>query len=512
MKGHSMHDVLTPAPDAAAQAFLATPLDALLRPGETGDGSAEALALFHAVARDVPAYRTLLTEQRIDPGSIKTAADFARLPLLDKQSYNRRFSLDELVLGGKLTRCDFFAVSSGSTGEPTFWPRAQADEFPVAVRFEQVFRDAFRAHEKRTLAVICFALGTWVGGMFTSSCMRHLSAKGYPVVTATPGNKIDEILRVVQRLAPQFEQTVLLGYPPFLKEVVDAGRSQGLDWSPFKVKLVMAGEVFSETWRDLVAERLGVDDPLRFGASIYGTADAGVLGQETPVSIAIRRFLAERPEAAQALFGDTRLPTLCQYDPTARYFESLPTDSGGASLAFSGWNGVPLVRYHIADRGGILSYDAMLAKMRDLGCDPVATVRSSGGPEPRRQPFVWVFGRTDFTVSFFGANVFPETISLGLEQPEIRTRVTGKFVMQVKEGLADDKPRLTVAVELANGASGDDAFGDAVSAAILAQLRRLNSEFANYVPAEFQKPLATLYPTGHPEYFPVGVKHRYSRK
>jgi phenylacetate-CoA ligase len=511
-----MHDVLTPAAEAAAQRFLATPLDALLQAGETSDGSREALELFHAVAGGVPAYRRLLAEQDIDPAAVTTPADFARLPLLDKKNYTRRFALDDLVLGGMLTRCDFFAVSSGSTGEPTFWPRAQADEFPVAVRFEQVFRDAFRVHEKRTLAIVCFALGTWVGGMFTSACMRHLSAKGYSVVTATPGNKIDEILRVVQRLSPQFEQTVLLGYPPFLKEVVDAGRSQGLDWAPFKVKLVMAGEVFSETWRDLVAERLGVADPLRSSASIYGTADAGVLGQETPVSIAIRRFLADRPEAAQVLFGETRLPTLCQYDPTARYFESLPVDGGGASLAFSGWNGVPLVRYHIADRGGILSYDGMLAKLRDLGCDPVAAVRESGngspGPEPRRQPFVWVFGRTDFTVSFFGANVFPETISLGLEQPEIRAHVTGKFVMQVKEGSADDKPRLTIAVELANGVTGDPALAESVGAAILAQLRRLNSEFANYVPAEIQSPLVTLYPTGHPEYFPVGVKHRYSRK
>jgi phenylacetate-CoA ligase len=502
-----MHDVMNSGAETEAQRFLKTPLDQLLQPGETGDGSQEALTLFRAVARDVPAYRSLLAEQGIDPASVKTAADLARLPLLDKKNYTRRFPLDDLVLGGKLTRCDFFAVSSGSTGEPTFWPRAQADEFPVAVRFEQVFHDAFRAHEKRTLAVVCFALGTWVGGMFTSACMRHLSAKGYPVVTATPGNKIDEILRVVQRLAPQFEQTVLLGYPPFLKEVVDAGRGQGLDWSPFNVKLVMAGEVFSETWRDLVAERLGGGDPLRCSASIYGTADAGVLGQETPVSIAIRRFLAERPEAAQAMFGDTRLPTLCQYDPTARYFESI-----GGSLAFSGWNGVPLVRYHIADRGSVLPYEAMLAKMRDLGCDPVAAVRSSGGPEPRRQHFVWVFGRTDFTVSFFGANVFPETISLGLEQPEVRARVTGKFVMQVKEGLVDDKPRLTIAVELAKDATSGDIFGESVANAILVQLRRLNSEFANYVPAEFQMPVISLYPTGHPDYFPVGVKHRYSRK
>jgi phenylacetate-CoA ligase len=84
--------------------------------------------------------------------------------------------------------------------------------------------------------------------------------------------------------------------------------------------------------------------------------------------------------------------------------------------------------------------------------------------------------------------------------------------MQVKEGLVDDKPRLTVVVELAKDAPADDRFAESVASTILAQLRRLNSEFSNYVPAEFQKPVVTLYPTGHPEYFPVGVKHRYSRK
>ena len=52
---------------------------------------------------------------------------------------------------------------------------------PVAVRFEQVFHDSFEADRRRTLAVVCFALGTWVGGMFTAACCRHLAAKGYPI-------------------------------------------------------------------------------------------------------------------------------------------------------------------------------------------------------------------------------------------------------------------------------------------------------------------------------------------
>jgi phenylacetate-CoA ligase len=46
---------------------------------------------------------------------------------------------------------------------------------------------------------------------------------------------------------------------------------------------------------------------------------------------------------------------------------------------------------------------------------------------------------------------------------------------------------------------------------IRAELRRLNSEFAHYVPAERQTPDVELRPADDPEFFPVGVKHRYTR-
>lgn len=482
--------------------FLTHSLDTLLAPGEAGDGFAEALRLLQRVAKEVPAYRTLLAEQGIEAAGIATRADFARLPLLDKGNYVKRFPLDALTSGGEMGRGDFFAVSSGSTGEPTFWPRSAADEYPIAARFEQVFRDTFQAHEKRTLAVVCFALGTWVGGMFTTFCLRALAEKGCKIMIATPGNKPDEILKNVQRLAPQFEQTVLLGYPPFLKEVIDAGIGAGIDWRSFNIRLVMAGEVFSETWRDLVAERAGYGGEINgFAASLYGTADAGVLAQETRLSVAIRRFLSTKPDLAKEIFGEERLPTLCQYDPTSRYFESID-----GTLAFSGDNGVPLIRYHIADRGGIMTCAAMLDRLAKAGFSPEA----AGVPVFRRQPFVWVFGRANFTISYFGANIFPETVSLGLEQEAVREFVTGKFVMEVKEGIGA-KPAFALAVELAHNRAAEAGLADRIGDSVLGVLRKLNSEFANYVPADLQRPIVTLYPQGHPDYFPVGVKHRYSR-
>ena len=489
----------------ALHTFLAMPLDRVLSEHAKSTPEDAALALFHSVAATVPAYRALLAEQDINPAAIRSFADFQALPLLTKQNYLHRHPLTDLCRDGALESCDMVAVSSGSTGEPTFWPRFIADEYAIATRFEQVFHDSFMADTRRTLAIVCFALGTWVGGMYTASCCRHLAAKGYPVTVITPGNNKEEIFRVVTALGPSFDQVALLGYPPFLKDVIDSGRARGIDWPRYNVKLVMAGEVFSEEWRALVGERMGGQSICFDSASLYGTADAGVLANETPLSICIRRFLAEQPDAARALFGESRLPTLAQYDPLSRFFE---THEG--TLLFTGDNGIPLIRYHIADTGGLIAYDAMVGFLAEHGFDPLAEL-GRGARGVRRLPFVYVFGRSHFTISYFGANIYPENVTVGLEQPTVKDWVTGKFVMESRED--DDRDRyLSIVVELAPGVAGDVEKQQAIGESIQAQLRRLNSEFANYTPPEYQLPQITLLPAGDPEYFPVGVKHRYTRK
>ncbi|MBW4592803.1 MAG: phenylacetate--CoA ligase family protein [Brasilonema angustatum HA4187-MV1] len=486
--------------------FLQTPLDTLLQQHINTDTSAAALALFHDMAASVPAYKNFLANHAVNPDEYQTLEDFQRLPQLVKENYLQRYPLSELCRNGQLETCDMIAVSSGSTGKPTFWPRFFADEMQIATRFEQVFHDSFHADTRRTLAVICFTLGSWVGGMYTTNCCRYLASKGYPITLVTPGNNKEEIFRVLQELGSAFEQVVLLGYPPFLKDIIDTGIARGIEWQRYQIKLVMAGEVFSEEWRSLVAQRVGSQHCCYDSVSLYGTADAGVLGNETPLSICIRRFLAQNPEAARALFGESRLPTLVQYDPISRFFEVI-----NGTLIFSGNNGIPLVRYNILDTGGIISYDAMLQFLAKWGFNPVAEIQQMGGRGVRALPFVYIFGRSNFTVSYFGANIYPENVTVGLEQPVIREWVTGKFVLQVQED-ADKNRFLSVVVELAPRMEESEEKKEAIASSILTQLQRLNSEFANYVPPEYQMPRVALAPTGDPEYFPVGVKHRYTRK
>lgn len=122
-----------------------------------------------------------------------------------------------------------------------------------------------------------------------------------------------------------------------------------------------------------------------------------------------------------------------------------------------------------------------------------------------------MFGRSDFTVSYFGANIYPENVTVGLEQGLVKEWVTGKFVLQVRED-RDKNRYLSVVVELAPGLEPHEHKRQVIAASIETHLLRLNSEFANYVPEEYRHPSITLTAAGDPEYFPVGVKHRYTRR
>ena len=92
--------------------------------------------------------------------------------------------------------------------------------------------------------------------------------------------------------------------------------------------------------------------------------------------------------------------------------------------------------------------------------------------------------------------------------------LTGKFVLYLEED-SDHNPRLALRVE-ASKAAGDvsGAAGEALAAraarAVMRALLRASSEYANYVPADRQLPVVRVHAQGDPQWFPVGVKHKYT--
>src|SRR3989344_6847668 len=82
-----------------------------------------ALRLFRAASLRVPAYKDFLKKHKVNPAKIKTFADFERVPETSKANYLRQYPLEKLVWDGNMRARMVFAVTSGSTGVPTYFPR-----------------------------------------------------------------------------------------------------------------------------------------------------------------------------------------------------------------------------------------------------------------------------------------------------------------------------------------------------------------------------------------------------
>ena len=120
-------------------------------------GEARALALFKAAATYVPAYRDYLKKLRIRAGAISSFEDFQRhVPIIDKETYLKRYPLEQLTWHGSLASSHIIVTSSGSLGPPWLWPRGPIAEAQNILEHELILFEPFQLQERSTLALVCF--------------------------------------------------------------------------------------------------------------------------------------------------------------------------------------------------------------------------------------------------------------------------------------------------------------------------------------------------------------------
>lgn len=454
-------------------------LDALKTQSETywmRRGERMALGLYRQMVRRVPAYGAFLAAKNFKSASVRSVRDFVTLPPVSKDGYLKKFSLSDVCWDGSLTQGQrIISATSGSTGEPFYFPRTHEQDLQYAAVAEMYLRSNFSVHKKSTLFIIGWGMGIWIGGVFSYAALRIVAERSrYRLSIMTPGSNTDEILQAVVRLGPLYDQVIIGGYPPMIKDLVDEGVRRDVLWKRYHVKFIFSAEGFSEEFRDYIAHHTGLSDILRDTLNHYGTVDLGTMAHETPVSVLIRRLAMRNPGLNDALFGHPhRQPTLAQYIPELFYFE----ESDGSVLC-SGFGGIPLVRYDFIDTGGVMTFAGVKNVFSGFGIDLEEEIRKAGIAETVWQlPFVYVFERRDFTVKLSGANIFPQEIRRALEHPDVKTYVSGRCTMQVGLDRSMDQ-YLTVNIELNPEVRGSVALKKQLCRSIVSELRSRNSEYA----------------------------------
>lgn len=474
-------------------------------------GEQRAVNLFYEMSERVPAYRDFLKSQNFMRSSVRSYKDFYRIPPVDKDNYLRKYPKDMLCWDGEFPKGQWvISTTSGSTGQPYYFPRENSQDWQYAVMAELYMRNNFKIHEKSTLYIVAFPMGAWIGGLFTYEALKIIAdSRKYNLSIITPGIHKQEVISAVKQLGSSYDQIIIGAYAPFLKDILDDGTRQGVKWHDHDLGFVFSAEAFTEKFRDYVFRKTGIQDKLHSTLSHYGTVDLGTMAHETPEAVLIRRELVSKRKLSTLFPEIKRQPTFGQYNPELFHFEDVENN-----LFCTAYSGLPLVRYDLKDYGGVLTRRKVHQHMRDGGFDIDGMIRSNDmSSSTWNLPFVYVYERNDFSVSYYAFLIYPDMVRRVLQIDKLSRKITGKFTMIVNYD-ENGRQRLNIHIETKPEAKDRDALNAELKELVHAALFKESSEYREtaQIVGDDVKPVIHLWDYEDPTFFRTGVKQKWVMK
>lgn len=404
---------------------------------------------YYQALKNVPAYRDFVAKSGSGPSDV---------PETDKSSYIARYSIEERCRGGRIpNRTTMIDESSGSTGVPYNWVRSPKER---AVSHKAVnFFARYCYGDEETIVINAFSMGAWATGLNMGQALLQFS------IVKNIGPDIEKILSTLRLFGTRFRY-LLVGYPPFLKLLVDHAVRSDLSLKEYRLDALVGGEGMSEGLRDYLLRTF------RSVYSGYGATDLELgLGGETPVSVALRRLARDDIKVQRLLFGeDSRLPMVFQYNPLMHQVEI--NDQSELIFTILRANVLsPRIRYNIHDEGGIARFDEIECLLAGNG---IALTQIAHGEHPViKLPFLWIYGRRDSTISIMGANIYPEDLEECVYADSRLAQQISSFCMELAES---DEAEVQACFHFEVG-SPDDNLRAQIADSVYETLLRLNADF-----------------------------------
>ncbi|MFH1439321.1 MAG: hypothetical protein ABIG89_02065 [Candidatus Woesearchaeota archaeon] len=468
--------------------------------------------IFKHAAKNVPAYRDFLEKNKINADDISSIDLYNTLiPETNKKNYILKYSYDSRCVDGKLPFKGNIDESSGSSGKPTNWIRSVKEENLLfkAAKFE--FNYIFDSDNKDYIVLSAWSTGPWATGVKFCTIVEH-----FCLVKNTDTN-IDNIINTLKTFGKK-QNYIIAGYPPFIKHLIDEGKKK-INWKDYNINIVTGGEGIILSWEDYIVRHL------KKGAKIissYGASDVDIgIGFETPLSMSIRRLCSKNKKLREALFGHhERLPMLFQYNPCLHYITNHINKQGKQEYQISLLDknvASPKIKYNLNDEGGVLRYKDVVMYLEKFEPKYAKRLKQNkalkdgvDANDVLKLPFLYVVGRSDGTVSFDGANVYPHQIEMCIHSNKKLLDSTKTF----RIGAEFDKNKnvnFNIRIELKKGLKASENLRILYHNIILEKLMQINSDFReSYLnDKSIINPQVHLYEHGHSVFNTSGIKNKY---
>ncbi len=414
---------------------------------------------FETAREKVPAYGSYL--QAVAPqADVRLKGwhvDLSGIPEMDKASYIKAYPTAQRCLHGVLPWRGVVAdESSGSSGTPTNWVRGRDERRAVRLILQATFSRF--VGDQPVFVLNAFSLGAWATGLNVSTSLADVC------IIKSTGPDMTKIIDTMASFGTGYSY-VIMGYPPFLKNLADDPRSR---LSDYDVIACFVGEGLSENMRRYLLRSF------REVVGSYGASDLEInMAAENEFTIALRQEIERNEALAEELtvrdYGV--LPMIFQYNPFAYVIET--NDVGELVVTICRRDNLsPRVRYNIHDRGHVM-------RMRQLV--PILERHGLGDLLERRLldlPVLFHYGRSDLSVDYYGATLAPDAVrEFVYGDAELARDVSTYRVISYEDH--ETNKQLLFALELNDGVDRTKYADDEVQARLLNHLLSVNRDFAN---------------------------------
>ena len=418
---------------------------------------AKAYSEFINAKKNVPAYKEFLVSKNFSKPTFNGfLPNLNEIPETDKENYVKIFSIDERCVNGKIpAKGVVIDESSGSSGTATNWARDKKERVMNAKIIQFGLRKLLG--NEPLFIINAFALGPWATGVnITMSCVDISKLKSI----GPDKIKIENTIKTFGKN----HKYVIMGYPPFLKMLVD---NSEIDWKSHDVSFIFGGESMSEGLRTYLK-----DKGIKKIYSSLGASDLELnLAAENDFTISLRNLLNTNEAFKNRLLKFSgALPMIFQYNPADFLIETAPNGELIVTVCRPDYI-APKIRYNIHDKGQIMQKNKIFKILEELNIDKNLLV------EPKTDlPILFHYGRSDMTVSFFGANINPNDIQETIYSlPHFASEVNS-FCIATTEDLEGNK-QLKIAIEINEFGNIDLFKNEAFKITFFEQLARINQDF-----------------------------------
>ena len=363
----------------------------------------------------VPAYRTFVKSRSHRFWQVFLES----YPETNKENYVKKFDFASQCRHGiikiKGTTID---ESSGSSGAPFNWLRSASELRDIHRNIANYIRLEFPSEKLITLNA--FSMGAWATGLNVSHALTKVG------IVKSIGPDVGCILATLNKFGPGFDY-LITAYPPFLKRLCDQMDASNFPWGLYTLYGMVGGEGMTEVLRDYLERRF------KKVRSAYGATDLPLgIGCEMDLTVALRREIITNSALRYQLLGEgeDRFPMIFQYNPLENYIEinkrsEVVVTVNNLSVM------CPKARYNLGDEGKVMSFSDMIATLDEYV--PWRSAFPGFRKDLIRLPVLFLFGRKDTTISYMGANIYPQDVEYGLYKVEAYAQSIESFCLSLGE-------------------------------------------------------------------------------